>query len=425
MIMKTIGFTPPKLVCCLFLTPMVCLASSVIAQDPPAKRFVANYDESKIPSYTLPDVLGGVSHAKDWPAKRAEWLDLLSREMFGRGPAAEAGGNITVANTAPEVEILGGKGFLRQTTLTIAEQPIEVAMFLPVKAKETAVPVFMGYNFGGNHTVFDHPAIKLPSGWMRKTDDHKAKESDRGANASRWAIERIVDAGFGLVTLYYGDVDPDYDDGFQNGVHAVLGPPKVDEAGSIATWAWALSRVVDVLETVDEVDANRIAVIGHSRLGKTSLWAGASDPRFALVISNNSGCGGAALSRRQYGETLWRINTSFPHWFCSNFTKYNNKEDTMPFDNHVLLALIAPRPLYVASAVEDRWADPKGEFLSCVHADPVYKLLGKEGLPTTSMPTVGNSVQGTIGYHVREGKHDVKDFDWQQYIQFAKRHLQP
>lgn len=282
---------------------------------------------------------------------------------------------------------------------------------------------FLGYNFSGNHTVLDAPSIVLPNSWMRKKADHQASEEDRGAAAKRWAIGEILDAEFGLVTLYYGDIDPDFDDGFQNGVHEKLGVPSDSEAASIATWAWGLSRVVDALESVDAVDAKRIAVIGHSRLGKTSLWAGASDERIALVISNNSGCGGAALSRRRIGETVGKINDSFPHWFCGNFKKYGRNEEEMPFDSHILLAMIAPRPLYVASAQEDRWADPKGEFLSCVHAAPVYELLGSSGLPSTKMPPLNQSVQGTIGYHIRAGKHDVTDYDWKQYIRFAKHHL--
>ncbi len=398
---------------CLFM-----IAMTTTSEGAPRKF---QYDDAKVADVKLPNPLKGVSDTADWPQRRAEIFAMLEDQMFGKAPTFDKA-SIKVTREVADKSMLDGAAILSQPILQIAGCKVQLMIVRPANISG-AVPAFLGYNFRGNHTVHEDPAIALTQGWVPRTKNNTATQEQRGLSAKRWAINEITKRGYALVTVYCGDIDPDFHDKFKNGVHAAYGVPAPNQWGTIAAWAWGLSRILDYLENEPAIDAKKVIVMGHSRLGKTSLWAGASDPRFAAVISNNSGCGGAALSKRRFGETVHRINSSFPHWFCDNFKNYNNREDKLPFDQHMLLALVAPRPLYVASAEKDLWADPHGEFLAAKGADPVYRFLGTDGLPTEDMPAIDEPVHGRIGYHIRSGKHDVTLYDWKQYLAFADKHI--
>ena len=410
------------------MTPKLLASLSLclfIAMNDAEAQNNANYDESKVGHFTLPDPLKlengqPVRDAETWQKKRRpELVRLFETHVYGKAPAKPE--SLVFEKRSEHKNALGGKATRREISIYLKKDKsgprLDLLLYVPNQAQKP-VPAFLGLNFQGNQTINSDPGITVNTNWVRGNETR-----ERGVAAGRWQAEMVIDRGYALATMYYGDIDPDFDDGFTNGVHALYPKPAADQWGSIAAWAWGLSRALDYLQTDREIDASKVALLGHSRLGKTALWAGAADQRFAIVISNNSGCGGAALSRRIYGETVTRINNSFPHWFCDNFNQYGGNENALPVDQHELIALIAPRPVYVASAEEDRWADPRGEFLSAKNAEPVYKLLGQEGLPVEDMPGVNQPAMGTIGYHIRTGKHDVTAYDWQQYLAFADKHF--
>jgi hypothetical protein len=372
-------------------------AHVVAGQQPPAM-----YDEAGVPAYTLPDLLvtkdgERVRDPDGWVTRRRpEIVELYRAEVFGRAPAAPPRVEFRVDFDEPRA--VDGRARRKQISFAPAGRgpAVRLLLHLPASASKPA-PVFLGLSFTPNETV---------------------------ATAPQWQLERILSAGYGLATMHYEEIEPDRPDGLAAGFRPLFfkpgqTAPAPDEWGALAGWGWTLSRAMDYLATDAAVDAGRVALIGHSRLGKTALWSAALDERFSLVIANESGEGGAAISRRLYGERTKDLNTRFPHWFAGTFKKYDDRESEMPFDAHMLLALTAPRPLYVASAEEDRWADPRGEFLAAAHASAVWELFGKKGIGTTEMPAVHRPVGETVRYHVRAGKHDVTAYDWEQYLKFA------
>lgn len=373
-----------------------------------------------------------------WKARRPEVLELLETQEYGRMPGGKQAAKVTAKYRLDLIDrkALNGKAIRKQVTISfpgVKDSPkLHLLLYVPGKLIGT-VPVVLGLNFNGNQTVDPDPGIDLPEIWVPDPNAPKgprikvrAPENTRGSAASQWEVEKILDRGYGLATIYCGDIEPDFDGGMQYGVRKMflsgkqtkVGP---EEWGAIGAWAWGLSRALDYLQNDSDVNGQKVAVFGFSRLGKAAVWAGARDQRFGMVISNESGQGGVSLLHRKAGETAEHLNNAFPHWFAGNFRQYIGHEDTMAVDGHFVLSLVAPRPAYVGSAELDKGSDPQGEFQSAVEASRVYRLLGRQGLGTTEMPALDQPVMGDIGYHVRSGKHDVTAYDWDQYLTFMDR----
>lgn len=415
------------------LTIFVGLSACLLKTVPCIAQFssdTANETESHVIPYALPDQLlmadgKRVKDRRQWMRFQRPYLyHLFEQNVYGRYPNQML--KIHYKIREQDNHALEGMAVRKQIRIFLKPGDtsvyIDVLMYLPNNIHRP-VPVFLGLNFSGNATVQSDPNIFL-SDRLAYPDFVKSNgEAERGRTSSRWPVKTILEKGFGIVTACYADVEMDKKDGWRTGIRATMANElKImpDEWGAIGAWAWELSRIMDYLEMDKAIDAKKVAVIGHSRLGKAALWAAASDERFSMVISNESGEGGAALARRWFGETVKLINDRFPHWFVDAYKRYNNNVFDLPVDQHELLALIAPRPLYVASAAGDLWSDPKGEFLSAWHAGVVYALYGKKGLGTNKMPPVGQPVGDVIRYHIRAGKHDLTLFDWKQYLDFAQ-----
>ncbi|MEO8766420.1 MAG: hypothetical protein ABI416_19125, partial [Ginsengibacter sp.] len=416
-----------------------------------AQKDSLNYDESKIPPYVLPELLvaddGSVIHnSKEWEnIQRPAILKKFTENVYGKVPGRPK--DIHFKTTNVDEHALNGKATKKEITIYFKKGDngphMVVLLYLPNQVT-TKVPVFIGLNFLGIHATQPDSTITITDNWTRINNSNTPilinewpvrsswkksinnKVPIRGEDAYRWPVEELIANGYGMATAYYEDVEADNPEGWKTGVRTTMQQElhiKPEEWGSICAWAWSLSRIMDYLETDSRVNAKQVVVTGLSRLGKTSLWAGANDERFAIVISNDSGEGGAALSKRIYGETIELINRVNPHWCIEKYKTYNFAVDKLPVDQHMLVALSAPRPVYIASAVLDKSADPKGEFLSGKFAGPAYALYGKTGVGVEEQPPVDTPVGESIGYHVRSGKHDILLYDWQQFIRFANKHF--
>lgn len=393
-----------------------------------------NYDESLVPAYELPALLKSnqgkeIKSKQAWEnIRRPELVETFSDQMYGRTPAEEI--PVTYEVLSENKQALGGKATMRQVQMSFSKNGKTVnallLLMLPNHLKKD-IPMFVGYNFKGNHsTIADSSILYSDNFKLVREPDHL--DWIRGVQSSRWDYEQIIDRGYGVATMCYHDIFPDKD-GFQDYSVAALfsdyasRQEQGDNWEAIGVWAWGSSRIADYLETLKEVDQDRIAILGHSRQGKAALWAGAQDTRFAVVISNDSGSGGAALSKREYGETIAVVSRIKPRWFAKNLDAFHGRERDLPFDQHMLISLMAPRAVYVASAVEDRWADPKGEYLSAYYASPVYELYKKKGLDSEVPPGLHEPIKQDIGYHIRAGKHDVTSYDWFCFLNFADLHF--
>lgn len=401
----------PSLKTLITIPAAALLCAAAAAQTPPALLHTENGRP--------------VRSARQWERqRRPEILRMLSTEVYGVAPDTRAE---TRYETIEEGIALGGTATRRQVRITLRaagmERSADMLLYIPVGAEEP-VPVIFGLNFNGNHATTSDPAVIVAG------KSGSPERTPRGGNARRWPYAEAVARGYAVATICKDDFYPDRRDGYEQSVLPMLyagsGIPDSVRMKAVGAWSWGISRAIDCLETMPEIDTRRIMVIGHSRLGKTSLWAAATDRRIAVAVSNDSGSTGAALARGKQGETVEKINASFPYWFTDNYKRYNGREEQMPFDQHMLLALVAPRPLYVASASRDDWADPRNEMRAAQMCGAVYSLYGlrpltwqEDGLPAVNTPFIG----GDVAYHLREGGHDIVLYDWERFMDFADKYF--
>ncbi|HUR44836.1 MAG TPA: hypothetical protein VMZ27_03090 [Candidatus Saccharimonadales bacterium] len=369
-----------------------------------------------------------VKTQKDWVKKRRpELLELFQHYMYGRMPPAPR--KIQAKIERVEKDFFGGKATKKEITITYGPTnlpPIHLLLVVP-SLRIGPVPAFLGLNFCGNHTLVSNSDIAMPSGWMPKScpgcSNNVATESGRGMQTEVWALEQSIDRGYAVAVFYNGDIEPDRPDAAE-GVRAQYKKMGQDyDWGAIAAWAWGLSRAMDYLVTDKDIDPKRVAVTGHSRNGKAALVAAAFDERFALAIPLQAGCGGTAPSRGKIGESVKAINDHFPHWFNAEFKKFNDQPERLPFDQHLLVALCAPRPVLFPNAEQDTWANWEGQFEMLKAAGKVYRLMGVDGLKGDKIPESEKLLESRLGYYIRPGKHSMTTGDWKVFLDYSDKYL--
>lgn len=369
---------------------------------------------------------GRITTAGEWDRKRRPELKaLFAHYMYGTMPPAP---KASFKVERVDKNFFHGKATEKLVTIFLGADnapSIHLLLLVP-NHRSQAAPVFVGPSFSGIYSLVDDPLIPLPSGWMFSNPsvvNNRAVEAGRGQQKDVWAIEQSIDRGYAVAVFYYGDVEPDRPDATE-GIRAWYrkqNPTADYDWGAVAAWAWGISRVVDYLVTDRDLDAKKISVVGHSRNGKAAILAGALDERIALVIPLQAGCGGTSPSRGKIGESVQRINTSFPHWFNAEFKKFNEQPERLPFDQHCLVALCAPRPVLLSNATEDTWANPAGQFEMLQAAEPVYRLFAANPLAATQMPPLGKLIDSRLGYYIRSGKHSMTAGDWKIFLDFADK----
>lgn len=418
-------------------TMMLCTLAW--GQNPPSTvaGIPVNYDQAKVGTYTLPDplVLNNGKPVKDagtwWKKRRPEIVSLFEKQQYGIAPGRPQSESFEVVEKGTPA--LQGKAIRKRIEIHLSTEKntpvIHLVEYVPARAKKP-VPMLLCISFTAPSSSVDDPDLPIGEVWDVKT--HEKIPANKSRAFGKLNVEAMLDAGIGVATFYYGDIEPDYAQGFADSIRAHYLKPGQNERGpedwgSIAAWAWGMSRVQDYFETDKSVDAKRVAIHGVSRLGKTVMWAGAHDQRFAAVIASCSGEGGAALSHRDYGETIAHLTapTRFPYQFAENYGKWAGFPDKAPMDANMLVALIAPRPLLLQTGNTDYWSDPKGEFLAEVAAGPVYKLLGKDSLDTETWPAAKQPILHDLSYYMHEGGHGMVPTDWDVYLEFLKMHLHP